>query len=375
MENLKGIIHDIANKLAISKAINRNLSNLLGKDHKDIIRLKSSIEESVKLLSLLKEKSSTVKRKLPLENILTIKENEFFKIQSLSSLYDIEIEYRNDIETDAWVNLNSYSNDRILCNCIENAKNAGATRILIEYKLKESHLQLNIKDNGAGMNRDVLERIGFGYTSQDGEGHGQGTQVIRSMVQELGGSVEWSSIEDLGTCCKLKYKLENDLEVINQRIKIISESEKINHSSTAISGKKILVVSKSPMELGIWKDFLNGIGANTITCEYGDAALNLIYRDSPHCILIGKEFKDMSSLEWLKIVNSESSYNKIPKILYITESDDIEELNKYQIEDIINYSHFDDKKIFEKIECLLKKKKSNSEIESQDYQFKELTSA
>jgi CheY-like chemotaxis protein len=367
MENLKGIIHDIANKLTISKSINRNLGNLLGRDHKEIIRLTQSIDESVKLLNQLKEKSLTVKRKLPLENIQRIKSKEAFKVESLASLYDIEIEYRNEVDEEAWINLNSYSSDRILCNCIENAKNAGATKVVLEYSLKESHLQLNIKDNGSGMNSDALERVGFGYTSKDGQGHGLGTQVIRSMVQELDGSVEWNSIEDLGTCCRLKFKVETDQDVIALRRKVIDESEQISESETEIIGKKILVVSKSPMELGIWKEYLNSIGARTVTSEYGDVALNLIYKERPHCIIVGKEFKDMSALNWLKIVNSESNNFKIPKIVYVTENDEIESLNQFQVDDIINYSIFDTKKIFDKLTYLFKniestKKKNNKNL-------------
>lgn len=354
MENLKGIIHDIANKLTISKSINRNLANLLGRDHKEIVRLTQSINESVSLLQLLKEKSINIKRKLPLEDIQSIKFKEEFKVESLASLYDINIEYRNEIDSEAWINLNSYSSDRILCNCIENAKNAGASKVVIEYSLKENHLQLDIKDNGSGMNSEALERVGFGYTSQNGEGHGIGTQVIRSMVQELGGSVEWNSIEDLGTCCRLKYRVEKDKDVINLRRKTINESELISEAETDIAGKRILVVSKSPMELGIWKEYLNSIGARTITCEYGDAALNLIYKESPHCIIVGKEFKDMSAIKWLKIVNSEGNNSKIPKVVYITETDDIDLLNQFQVDDIINYSTFDNNKIFQKLQNIFR---------------------
>jgi hypothetical protein len=356
MENLKGIIHDIANKLTISKSINRNLANLLGKDHKEVKRLQTSIEESIHLLEELKRKSNNIKRRLPLENIQRIKESEAMKVESLASLYDIELIYRNNISKNIWVNLNSYSSDRILCNCIENAKNAGATKVVIEYSLKRNHLQLTIKDNGSGMNSEALERVGFGYTSQDGEGHGIGTQVIRSMVQELGGSVEWSSIEDLGTCCLLKYKIEHDSEIIQEREETIITNMKLSQSNSIISGKKILVVSKSPMELGIWKDYISSIGAKAITCEHGDVALNHIYKFSPHCILVGKEFKDMSSKRWLELINTDRVNLNIPKVLYITESDDIEELNQFKVDDIINYSAFDNDKIRVKLEHVISQK-------------------
>ena len=366
MENLKGIIHDIANKLTISKSINRNLANLLGRDHKEIIRLTQSIDESIQLLGQLKEESLTVERNLPLENIQNIKRREEIKIQSFGSLYKIDIEYRNSIREEAWINLNSYSNDRILCNSIENAKSAGATKVVIEYSLKENHLQLDIKDNGSGMNSSTLDSVGFGYTSKNGEGHGTGTQVIRSMIQELGGSVVWTSIRDLGTCCRLKYRIEKEPKVINLRRRFIDESGLISESQTKISGKRVLVISKSPMDLGIWKEYLNGIGANAMTCEYGEDALSLVYKEVPHCIIFGKEFKDMSAIAWLKIINSEEKYSKIPKLVFITEANEIESLiSQYQVDDIINYSKFNNKKIFKKLETIfqeaeLKSKRTKS---------------
>ena len=357
MENLKGIIHDIANKLTITKAINNNLSNLLGKDHKEIKRLKSSIEESIQLLDELKSKSSNIKRKLPLEDIQKIRENENIKVRSLASLYGIDIVYKNEIEENVWVNLNSYSSERILSNCIENAKNAGANKVVLEYALKKNHLQLTIKDNGSGMNSDALERVGFGYTTQEGEGHGIGTQVIRSMVQELGGTVEWSSIEDLGTCCLLKFKIEKNLKTIKQREELILINKKMSKENAQVLGKKILIVSKSPMELGIWKDYISAIGAKAITCEYGDVALNHIYKFSPHCIIVAKEFKDMSSKRWLELINTDRVNVKIPKILYITETDELDELNEFKVDDIINYSNFDNEKIINKLKKALADKK------------------
>jgi len=354
MEKIKGIIHDIANKLTISRCVNRKLENLLGKDHKDVKRLKKSLEDSILLLEDLRDSSFDKKKNLPLENIQTIKENDFLKVQSLMSLYDIEIEYRNEVQGDVWINLNNYSSERILCNCIENAKRAGAKKIVIHYSLKGNHLHLKIKDNGKGMSADVLEKIGFGYSSQEGENHGIGTQVVRNIVQEVGGSVQWHSIEDLGTSCNIKFKVISDESKITKRKETLTKRVELINTPNYLEEKKILVASHSPTELGIWQGFLSNIGVQVTTAEYGEAALNQIYKNKPDCLLFNKSLKDMNSQTWLKILMNEESLIDIPKVLYVDENENLEFLKTIPYNEIINYSKFNEQRIFQKLQNLFK---------------------
>lgn len=356
MEKMKGIIHDIANKLTISKSVNRKLENLLGKDHKEVKRLKKSLEDSILLLEDLRESSSKKQKKLPLENIQTIRDNDLLKVQSLMSLYDVEIQYRNEIENDVWINLSNYSSERILCNCIENAKRAGAKKVVIEYALKGNQLQLKIKDNGKGMSPDILEKIGYGYSSQDGDNHGIGTQVVRNIVQEAGGSIRWHSIEELGTCCNIKFNIISDESKIIKRKETQIKRDRLTNGSNFLDEKKVLVASNSPTELGIWQGFLTNIGAHVTTAEYGDVALNQIYKNKPDCLLFNKDLKDMKSTAWLSAVMSEQSLSKIPRVLYIDESENIDFVKNIPCDEIINYTKFDEKRIFQKLNTLLEDK-------------------
>ncbi|OUR98916.1 hypothetical protein A9Q84_05755 [Halobacteriovorax marinus] len=352
MEKIKGIIHDIANKLTISKSVNRKLENLLGKDHKEVKRLKKSLEDSILLLDDLRKSSSDEKKNLPLENIQTLKETEYLKVQSLMSLYDIEIEYRNEIDNDIWINLNSYSSDRILSNCIDNAKHAGAKKIVIEYLLKGNHIQLKIKDNGIGMSQDVLEKVGFGYSSQTGDNHGIGTQVIRNMVQEVGGSVQWHSIEDLGTCCNIKFNIVKDEQQIDMRKETLVKRINLISTPNLIEEKKILVVSHSPTELGIWENFLSNIGAQVATTEYAEVAMNHMYKYKPDCLLFNKSLKDMSAKAWLKIIMSDPSLIGIPKVLYVEEDENLDFLKNIPFDELVNFTQFNEKNIYMKLKTL-----------------------
>lgn len=100
-------------------------------------------------------------------------------------------------------NLFVYSNselgDRVAQNCIENATRAGATKIIMEYVALENTVEIHIRDNGSGMDDDQLKKIGFRYSTKDGENGGNGIAIVRALVSEAGGIVEWRSIKGIGT--------------------------------------------------------------------------------------------------------------------------------------------------------------------------------
>jgi signal transduction histidine kinase len=80
----------------------------------------------------------------------------------------------------------------VLVNLLENARNAGATRIVVGVAAG----QITVEDDGAGIAADQLPRIFEPRFSTTTSGSGLGLPIVRRLVEGWGGKVSVSS--DLG---------------------------------------------------------------------------------------------------------------------------------------------------------------------------------
>ncbi len=91
----------------------------------------------------------------------------------------------------------------VLKNALQ-ASPAG-TEVLVSAKLRAEACRIEVRDQGAGMNEDVLARAGepFFTTKEPGEGMGLGLFLTRVIVERVGGQVELDSKPGQGTTVAL----------------------------------------------------------------------------------------------------------------------------------------------------------------------------
>ena len=90
-----------------------------------------------------------------------------------------------------------------LRSLITNAQDASlpTTAVVVVARRYDQMLELVIRDRGAGMPREILERIGepFYTTKQPGRGMGLGLFLARAVVEAVGGSLQIDSTTGAGT--------------------------------------------------------------------------------------------------------------------------------------------------------------------------------
>jgi K+-sensing histidine kinase KdpD len=92
----------------------------------------------------------------------------------------------------------------------ENALAAGADHIEIRIfeESKEGLLKIEIKDNGSGMDEQMVNQVldPF-YTTKDGKRVGLGLPLLAQAAKEAGGDIEINSTPNEGTLIRARFQL------------------------------------------------------------------------------------------------------------------------------------------------------------------------
>lgn len=94
-------------------------------------------------------------------------------------------------------------------NAIEAMKVKGGGTLTIDAYEQKQNLVLSIRDNGVGMTRDEISRLGRPYYSTKEEGTGLGMLMVYSTVSKLKGSIEVRSEKGEGTTFLLIFPAES----------------------------------------------------------------------------------------------------------------------------------------------------------------------
>ncbi|HRG69580.1 MAG TPA: sensor histidine kinase [Saprospiraceae bacterium] len=94
----------------------------------------------------------------------------------------------------------------VVDNIINNAKKAGATKLIVEINENDDgKLEIKFIDNGSGIKEENIKRIyDFGFTTTDGSGIG--LFHVKEIMKSIGGSINAESNESEGTTFTIQFK-------------------------------------------------------------------------------------------------------------------------------------------------------------------------
>lgn len=87
---------------------------------------------------------------------------------------------------------------------VENASKAGAKHVRLHYQEHSSLVEIVISDDGCGMTAQQLASIGL--TPNVPLRGGKGIRLIRQLINEAGGIVDWDSRVGVGTWVTVKLR-------------------------------------------------------------------------------------------------------------------------------------------------------------------------
>ncbi|HWR57806.1 MAG TPA: ATP-binding protein [Thermodesulfovibrionales bacterium] len=95
---------------------------------------------------------------------------------------------------------------QVFLNLLDNALGAGGSRISITSEKTDSVVKTSVKDDGAGISKDDLEKIFDPFFTTKKEGTGLGLSICKKIIEDHGGSIEIQSGAGEGTTVTLTLK-------------------------------------------------------------------------------------------------------------------------------------------------------------------------
>jgi len=211
------ILHDIKNPISVIKSYSDLAQVRYGSKLGELEKyFKHITKEANRLHSLANELLDFSRGEVSL-NLSLVSLNDLLKevldeIDAIVSArgLNIDIQIQNDIR----LLIDKERIQRVLHNILDNARKALPVNgsIWISSEIENRVLALSIKDNGVGMNEEVLEHVfePF-YTKSAQGGTGLGMMIARNIIEAHNGSISVKSREGEGTTITLRFPMTSDL--------------------------------------------------------------------------------------------------------------------------------------------------------------------
>ncbi len=143
-------------------------------------------------------------------------------VQHLGQYRNKKIEYSGQLGLTAWVSPPEFKQVvlNLLTNALDSLDDGGVVAVKLEHN--QSHFTLTVKDNGCGMNEEVLNHLfePFFTRRRDGRGTGLGLSITYRIVQDHAGTLTASSPGmGLGSTFVLQMPLDKHISKSHESIK------------------------------------------------------------------------------------------------------------------------------------------------------------
>ena len=164
------------------------------------------------------------------------------------------------------------------------------------------------KDTGIGMSKEFQEHIfepfaqEFNSVRSTFGGTGLGMPITKSLVEKMGGNIEFESEKDVGTTFRLKIPFK-----INDCVHIEEPTEEEHNVS--IEGVRVLVAEDNDLNMEIAEFVLSSVGAVVIKASNGQEAIDIFEKSKVgeiDIILMDVMMPDVDGLDATRVIRSMS---------------------------------------------------------------------
>jgi two-component system, sporulation sensor kinase A len=220
-----GIAHEIRNPLTAIKGFTQLLSNMGHRDYTDVILTElDRIDKIVSdLLVLAKPQISNLEE----INLVELIDRVVTLLKTQAIMYNIDIISDISLKDCPMIEAEADQIKQVLINLIKNAIEAmpdgGVVTIEAEGS-SEDHVVIRVIDEGIGIPRELISRLGEPFFSTKEKGTGLGLMICQRIIKNHKGSLEIDSEVNKGTTFTIR--LPRKIGKKNDKQKILSDGTK-----------------------------------------------------------------------------------------------------------------------------------------------------
>jgi len=211
---------------------------------------------------------------------------------------------------------------QILTNLVSNAiKFTHAGTVALEVKVLAAgegrqKLCFSVHDTGIGMSSETQRRLfepfqqGESDTSRRYGGTGLGLTISRQLIELMGGTIQVTSTEGLGT------RVSATLAADEASVGAIRDEEQTSSGArapvavSAPAGTKLLIVDDHPVNLAMLKRQLKVLGLEADTASSGLEALAKWRRDGHNLVITDLQMPEMDGYTFVRAIRAEQDQGK-----------------------------------------------------------------
>jgi CheY-like chemotaxis protein/HPt (histidine-containing phosphotransfer) domain-containing protein len=210
---------------------------------------------------------------------------------------------------------------QILSNLVSNAiKFTHAGTVSLEVKVLETKLEndpahqqlcFSVHDSGIGMSTETQRRLfepfqqGESETSRRYGGTGLGLAISRQLIELMGGTIQVTSTEGLGTYVSAMLAAEQASVSAIRDDGQTSSGERPPVAVSAPAGTKLLIVDDHPVNLAMLKRQLKVLGLEADTASSGLEALAKWRREGHSLVITDLQMPEMDGYTFARAIRAE----------------------------------------------------------------------
>jgi signal transduction histidine kinase/ActR/RegA family two-component response regulator/Flp pilus assembly protein TadD len=322
-------------ELLDSKTTDRNLKNYIESIKLNGKALQKLVDDILDLSSI---DSGNFKLEPEPVNIQHLAKDVFSVFQRKLSGLPVKLVVSQNPELDIWLSMDDVRIRQILYNLLENAMKftgEGEIRLTIavipEINKSTQTLSFVVEDTGIGIPEDCQKLVfNTGYKTKPVSdmhrmGYGLGLQIIKKLVDCMGGSIKLTSNPEQGT------RFEITLPGIMPADKAVNHksTDSAGNSISTLSDRNILIVDDSELNRRLLAIMLREFDFITFEAEDGAEGLEMVRRNPPDLILMDLYMPNMDGYQTLKKLKRNKKTSEIPVVVVTASASEEEKENVY----------------------------------------------
>lgn len=205
----------------------------------------------------------------------------------------------------------SFRLGQVLTNLVSNAvkfTDEGAVRVDVSVDSRDSErakILFAITDTGIGIVPEKKEKLFDAYFQADASvsrkygGTGLGLSICKNLVELMNGNIWVESTIGVGST----FYFTVDVKV-DSKAEIVPSQPTKSQQVLPLQGKTILVVDDEDINLLVAEDMISELGADVDMANSGDAAIEIMDKNTYDLVLIDLNMKDMKGNELAELIRS-----------------------------------------------------------------------